>query len=255
MQVQFLPGAPKTVKCYHLFMKQKSHVETMKKYRNSPRKKAIMRDVLPNALIVFGVMFLVMAYGPIVTDEVWYRLKTLRHQQFFLNKDKESNDSVFARFVTGENVNLVPVNNDFSIIIEEIGVNAPIVKDVSVTNESAYFEALHNGVAHASTSPYPSENPGNVYLFAHSAVNFWDLGKYAKVFNLLRKVEVGDPIHVFYEGKDYKYEVVNKEIYDGWDTYPITRTVIEPTLTLQTCDPPGTTLNRLVVTSKLVSVN
>jgi sortase (surface protein transpeptidase) len=48
---------------------------------------------------------------------------------------------------------------------------------------------------------------------------------------------------------------VSKELLKGWDTFPLTRTTIEPILTLQTCDPPGTTLNRLVVTAKLLEVN
>lgn len=226
----------------------------MKKIKNAPKKKAVIRDVLPNALIIFGIMFLTMAYGPVVHDEVWYWVKELKHQSYILNYNDGVEDSAFARYLSYETVNLKPVNTDFSLVIEKIGVNAPVVKDVSVTNEKDYFSALHNGVAHAATSPYPSEEPGNVYLFAHSAVNFWDLGQYAKVFNLLRKLEVGDNIHTFYNNKNYTYEVVNREIYEGWDTYPITRTVIEPTLTLQTCDPPGTTINRLVVTAKLVKV-
>lgn len=227
----------------------------MHSMRHAPVRRAIIRDVLPNTLIIFGAMFLILAYGPVVRDELWYRLKELKHQTYALYAKDGVEDSVFARYISSDTVALVPVNKDFSVVIEKLGVSAPIVADVSITDEKAYFAALKDGVAHASTSPYPSEDPGNVYLFAHSAVNFWELGKYAKVFNLLRKLDVGDDIHVFYDNKDYRYQVVNKEVYDGWNTYPITRTVIEPTLTLQTCDPPGTTINRLVVTSKLVSVN
>ena len=85
-------------------------------------------------------------------------------------------------------------------------------------------------------------------------VILWRLGKYSNVFNLLRKLHAGDRVNVFFEGKEYEYEVLNNEVMPGWNTYPITRPVIEPTLTLQTCDPPGTTLNRLVVTAKLLSV-
>jgi sortase A len=90
-----------------------------------------------------------------------------------------------------------------------------------------------------------------VYLFAHASLNFWDLGKYATVFNLLRKLNVDDKVNIFYEGDRYIYKVVNREVVKGWDTTSITRSVIEPVLTLQTCDPPGTTINRLVVTAKL----
>lgn len=211
-------------------------------------------------LILGGLTLLFLTFGPILLDEAWYYLKELKNQHYYLageggaSGQNAVSDSVFARFLSASPVTIEPVNKDFSIVIEKIGVNAPIVKDVSVTNQKAYEEALRQGVAHSSTSKYPSKNPGNVYLFAHASVNFWRLGKYATVFNLLRKLDNGDRIHVFYEQKDYVYEVVNKEIHPGWNTYPLTRPVIEPTLTLQTCDPPGTTLNRLVVTAKLVDV-
>jgi LPXTG-site transpeptidase (sortase) family protein len=117
-----------------------------------------------------------------------------------------------------------------------------------------YKEALKNGVAHAASSDYPSERSGNVFLFAHASLNFWDLGKYSSVFNLLRKLNYGDRIHIFYKNKVYVYEVVNKEVVSGWNMNPIKRATIEPLLTLQTCDPPGTTLNRFVVTAKLKEV-
>jgi LPXTG-site transpeptidase (sortase) family protein len=146
------------------------------------------------------------------------------------------------------------VNKDFSIVIEKIDVNAPIVPNVSVIDENAYKEALKKGIASAISSDFPTTSPSNVYLFAHSSLNFWELGKYATTFNLLRKLNYKDKIHIFYEQRDFVYEVVNKEVVKGWDMRPLTRAVIEPLLTLQTCDPPGTTINRYVVTAKLLEV-
>jgi len=214
-----------------------------------------VKRILPNLLILFGIVFLLLAYGPLVADEVWFRIKEAKNQQYTLTENTQTvPDSVFARFLSARPVSIEPVNKDFSIVIEKIGANFPIKADVSVTNQDAYYDALKEGIAHAVTSPYPSEDPGNVYLFAHSSINFWELGKYSKSFNLLRKLEFGDRVHVFYEGKDYVYEIANKEVVEGWNTYPLTRPVIEPTLTLQTCDPPGTTKNRLVVTATLVDV-
>lgn len=194
-----------------------------------------------------------VAVVPYLRDEVWYFLKQHKGQEFVL-AGRGQRDSVFARFLSAKPILIEPVDKQFGIVIEKIGVNAPIVADVAVSDESAYKESLKYGVAHASTSAYPSSQPANVYLFAHSSLNFWDLGKYAQVFNLLRKLEAGDRVHIFYEGRDFEYRVVNKEVYKGFNTYALTRPVIEPLLTLQTCDPPGTTLNRLVVTAKLVSV-
>jgi len=209
--------------------------------------------VVPNTAIVLGLLLVLLSVVPFVRDEVWYLLKQSRGQNFTLD-DGGQKDSVFARYLSSQPVHIEPASRDFGIVIEKIGVNAPIVADVSVADEKSYNEALKTGVAHASSSGYPSREPGNVYLFAHSSLNFWELGKYAQVFNLLRKLETGDMIHIFYQGQDFVYRAVNKEIYKGFNTYSLTRPVIEPLLTLQTCDPPGTTINRLVVTAKLVEV-
>ena len=212
------------------------------------------RLAFSNLLILVGFVLLILTYGPLIKDEFWYMFKELKSQKYVLNDPRGTDDSAFARFLTNKSVSLKPVNTSFSVVIEKIGVNAPIVADVSVTDKNAYMEALKSGVAHASVSDYPSEKPGNVYLFAHASIDFWRLGRYATVFNLLRKLEKGDKVHVFYKGDDYIYEVINKEVQKGFNTFPLTRTTIEPILTLQTCDPPGTTLNRLIVTAKLVKV-
>lgn len=217
-----------------------------------PKIKA--KFLIPNILIFGGVLILVLSYAPLIKDELWFYLKELRGQSYELDASDGVQDSAFARYLTYSTVNLNPVDKKFSIVIERIGVNAPVIAGVSVTNPESYNEALKYGVAQASTSALPSENPGNVYLFAHASLNFWQLGKYATVFNLLRKLEPGDKIHLFYENRDFVYEVTTKEVVDGFNTYPLTRSVIEPVLTLQTCDPPGTTLNRLVITSKLLEV-
>ncbi len=215
-----------------------------------------MKKFLPELLIFSGIAILLISYGPIAFDELSYRLKEYKKQVYSLQSSDQTvvNDSPFARLVSSSPILIKPVNTDFSLVIEKIGVNAPVVRDVPVSDEDAYIEALKNGIAHASSAPYPSEEPGNVYLFAHSSINFWRLGKYAKVFNLLRKLEKGDNVNVFYEEKQYTYEVINSEIYKGFNTYPLKRATLEPILTLQTCDPPGTTFNRLVVTAALKEV-
>jgi len=207
---------------------------------------------VPNFLLSVGFFILVFPFIPVLKDEIWY-ISSETHRNImssFGNADNQL-DSPFAKLLGDTNIMTEPVNKEFSIVISRLGINAPVVKDVSVINSHDYKEALKKGVAHSLTSNYPSTEPGNVYLFAHASVNLWDLGKYATVFNLLRKVELNETIHIFYEGDEYVYRVVNKEVYPGWNVYPLSRSVIEPVLTLQTCDPPGTTLNRMVVTAIL----
>lgn len=221
-----------------------------------PKTSKKLLNIIGNLFLIVGLLLLTVAYGPIIYDEIWYWLKTQKNQEIELNAPEAESvkDSPFARLLSSKPIDIDPVNKDFSVVIEKIGVNAPINKDVAVTSKKAYNKALETGIAHASVSSYPSKEAGNVYLFAHSSLNFWELGKYAKTFNLLRKLGLGDKVHVFYEGKDYVYEVMNEEVYNGWNTYPLERASIEPILTLQTCDPPGTTLNRLVITAKLLEV-
>lgn len=234
------------------------------KYKPRPTKtQYIIFKTISNILVLGGILFLLLAFGPVIKDETTYLYMKLKSQKFVLVARRNDSSttpnvvekgSLFARLLSTSPIEITPVNRDFALVIEKIGLNAPVVADVSVTNSDAYNAALKEGIAHASISNYPSDEAGNTYLFAHASTNFWELGKYATVFNLLRKLEVGDRTHVFYDNKEFVYEVVNVEVLDGWNTYPITRPVIEPTLTLQTCDPPGTTLNRLVVTSKLLEV-
>jgi LPXTG-site transpeptidase (sortase) family protein len=209
---------------------------------------------LSNILIFTGLAFLLLSFGPIIFSEIWYFVKQVKNQEYSLTAKNTQKESVFGKLLSSTPIRIVPVNKDFSIVIEKIDVNAPIVPNVSVTDENAYKEALKKGVASAISSDFPTSAPSNVYLFAHSSLNFWELGKYATTFNLLRKLNYKDKIHIFYKQKDFVYEVANKEVVKGWDMRPLTRPVIEPLLTLQTCDPPGTTINRFVVTAKLIEV-
>lgn len=211
-------------------------------------------NILPNMMLGAGILFLLGSFGPLLLSEAWFLFKETKNQYFTLNAQNSVEDSVFSRLLSSRPILIEPVNKEFSLVIERIGVNAPIVANVSVTDEDAYIESLKSGVAHAITSDLPTDSGSNVYLFAHASLDFWNLGKYATVFNLLRKLDAGDRIHIFYEGRQYTYETVNNEVVKGWNTYPLTRKTIEPILTLQTCDPPGTTLNRLVVTAKLVEI-
>lgn len=205
-----------------------------------------MKKYLPNLMIIVGTLFMVISFGPFIKDEVWYYAK----EKLFKDITQDSS-SPFANLLK---LNPIVISNEFNLYIEKIGVNVPVVKDVPVWDKDAYIEALKGGVAHASSSPYPSEDIGNVYIFAHASLNFFENGKYATEFNLLRKLEVGDEIIVTYKGKTYVYKTVNKEKVKGWNTYPLTRPVLGNILTLQTCDPPGSTINRLIVTANLVEI-
>lgn len=144
---------------------------------------------------------------------------------------------------------IIPVNTDFSIVIPKIGVNTNVIKNVDPNNASEYQKALTRGVAHAKGSSLPGF-PGNVFIFAHSALNWYQANQYNAVFYLTDKLEVGDKIDIYYDKSQYTYSVTDKKIVKSTEINYLKNSSTASTLTLMTCWPPGTTLNRLVVVAK-----
>lgn len=145
-----------------------------------------------------------------------------------------------------------PVNRDFSIVVPKIGANAQVMANVDTADYEEYQKALKLGVAHAQGTVLPGEI-GNSYYFAHSTLNAWDVPRYNAIFYLLGELEPGDRVVLFYQGNQYDYEVTDKIIAEANDTSWLTAQYNEPTLTLQTCTPPGTTWKRLMVIAHLVA--
>ena len=146
---------------------------------------------------------------------------------------------------------LVPTNTDFSIVVPKIGANAPVLANVDAANEPEYLEALKHGVAHTKGTAFPGEG-GHMFFFAHSTDYIWNVGTYNAVFYLLYKLEPGDEINIFYKGQRYVYIVRQKEIVNPDQIEYITRKTDKEFITLQTCWPPGTTLQRQLVFAERV---
>lgn len=208
-----------------------------------------------NLLILSGLLWLGYGLSPIVETQVsyWWESRNPAYAQA-LKEYQERSNGFNEILQKAPPLPEEPVNRQASIVIPAIKVNAPIVFDVSTGNKSEYFDALKKGVAHAKGSAKPADNTGNTYLFAHSTLNPAEIKKYGAVFTLLHKLQPGNRISVFQDGTRYDYLVTQKEVVSGFNTTPLTRNPQEPILTLQTCDPPGIPLNRLIVTAKRVGV-
>ncbi len=136
-------------------------------------------------------------------------------------------------------------------IPEREDANANILPDIDPSNRKEYLDALKKGVAHTRGTAYPGED-GHIFLFAHSTDNFWNVSNFNAVFYLLYKLEKGDEVNVYFKGKRYKYAVEDKKVVFPTDIEYLTRKTDSEFLTLQTCWPPGTTLQRLLVFAKPV---
>lgn len=131
---------------------------------------------------------------------------------------------------------------DNHILIPKINVDAPIVWQVS---EQDIIKSLRNGVVHYKGTALPGQ-VGNIFITGHSSNYWWDKGQYNQVFALLEKMVVGDVIIISYKNTKYVYKVRNVFVVKPKDLSVLNPTAT-PTLTLVTCVPVGTTLNRLVV--------
>jgi sortase A len=199
--------------------------------------------LLSTFLIVVGLVILLFIFGPVVKEEIKYQSNQWEGIRYTLDLNLQEPNPVGVRLIA-------PVNTEFGVVIPKINVNAQIFPEIDPTNPSEYLPILKMGVAHAKNSAYPDKE-GNVFLFAHSTDAFYNVAHYNAVFFLIGKLDKGDEVDIFYNNKRYKYEVYKKGVVSPQllGDY-IKGNTSGKSLTLQTCYPPGTTINRLVVLAK-----
>lgn len=211
-----------------------------------------------NFFMITGFSIIIYSYTPLLIDELNYDFFISKRETKSINTQTTSAiDQTNIQDEDYSNISILPAKPadlNFSVIIPKIEVNAPVVPNVSVSVEKEYMLALRSGVAHAQETALPGE-VGNIFLFAHSSLNFWQLGPYATVFNMLKKLEKNDVVILYYKGNAYEYLVYEMDVVPGWDTSPFDAEYDRSVVTLITCDPPGTTLNRRVIKAKLINTH
>jgi LPXTG-site transpeptidase (sortase) family protein len=138
------------------------------------------------------------------------------------------------------------------VIIPKINVEIPVVYDISTIDESQIEKGLERGVVHYASTAAPGQN-GNVVIVGHSSNNIFNPGKYKFAFVLLSRLEKGDTFYLQKDGKRYTYQVYEKKIVKPTDVDVLQSTDKQATATLITCDPPGTSTNRLVVLGEQIN--
>jgi sortase A len=139
------------------------------------------------------------------------------------------------------------------VIIPKINVEIPVDYSETSTNEADIENDLESGVVHYPTTVLPGQN-GNTAFFGHSSNNIFNSGKYKFAFVLLHTLVNGDTFYLTYSDKVYVYKVISHTIVSPNDVG-----VLGPvpgqtaTATLITCDPPGTSINRLIVVGQQIS--
>lgn len=223
-----------------------------------------------NFLLLFAIFGVFATFGPSLYYELQYQIIKIRGIHYTVAdvhlpggtsafgeivKKEEAQKlarSGFSSVLTGPKEQiLTPIDTQFSILIPKLGANARVFPNIDPSNESEFLPILQQGVAHAKGTVFPGLL-GNIYLFAHSADNFWDAGRYNAVFYLLKDLTKGDDIIVFFENRRHNYQVFESRVVDPSDVSYLVNSQEkrEEKLLLQTCWPPGTTWKRLIVVAK-----
>lgn len=222
--------------------------------------KFIALRTVGNFLVLMSLYGVAATFGPAAWYEIKFRTLQARGVKFTVvetPRRPQENDGggvTFGSLLDGrQEQELVPPDTSFSIVIPKIGAASRIIPNVDPVNQDIYKKALLEGVAHAKGTVFPGL-PGNTYIFSHSTDNWWNVGRYNAIFYLLKDMEPGDEVVIFFEGRRYNYIVDRKYTAEPNDVSLLRNSQGgEEQLVLQTCWPPGTTWKRLFVVAKPAS--
>jgi LPXTG-site transpeptidase (sortase) family protein len=144
------------------------------------------------------------------------------------------------------------VSLEAKVVIPKLNIEAPVVYDSATTAEGEIQKALESGTYHYPTTAKPGES-GNVIIFGHSSNNILNSGKFKFVFLKLKELSVGDVFYLHYKGTRYTYRIFNTRIVSPKEVAVLNQSPKPNMATLITCDPPGTSLNRLLIEAEQIN--
>jgi len=147
-----------------------------------------------------------------------------------------------------DRISIPSLNLDAPLVMPELGRTALDSEDWNEL-EDQIRSSLLDGVVHYPGTAEPGKK-GNFFVTGHSSNVFWEQSVYNSVFALLPKIEVGTEIVVTKNQREYTYVVTEKREVSPKDVSVLTQGD-DYQMTLMTCTPVGTTLNRLVVSAEL----
>lgn len=189
----------------------------------------------------FALAFVIFFYGPTFETSMDYQAGLAKAEA---QMSEAADEKALARANRA--------TQEFALSIPKIGANSSIVPDVDPFDINTYQDALKRGIAHAKNSGKPGDGR-RIFLFAHSTNSPLNYSEYNAVFYQLRLLSEGEKIFINYNGDSHIYIVKQKEVVSATDTHWLTEAGSGEQLVLQTCDPPGTSLRRLLVIAEPVA--
>lgn len=152
------------------------------------------------------------------------------------------------------------IDDEPKLIIPKLNINVPTQYEDTMgsTNKQTYdkqMKAMEAGVAWfgiPGADSKPGQN-GNTVISGHSSNDVIDPGGYKFIFARLDKLKKGDTIYLNYKGTRYTYSVTGTKVVKPTELKALQVGDDKPVLTLITCTPLGTSLNRLLVFADQIS--
>lgn len=193
------------------------------------------------SLILFltSLYLVIYPFAPKVIYEIFYKNKS--NFPYKTRLKEQATELPSAKF--GEK----DVPNENRLVIPSISVDMPVVEGNSE-------KALNLGLWHRPGTGIPGK--GNIVITGHR-VGYAFLPNDVKTstsFYNLDKLKNGDYIILYWQGKEYNYQVIGSEIVKP-TAIEIESQSGEERMTLYTCHPIGSNANRLVYYAKPIKIN
>lgn len=221
-------------------MEQNSHnTQSQPPAATHRRRGGVWAWIGASVLILIGASLIIYPFWPKLEFALAKKESVFPYQTKLTNGSTVSSTVNLSRLPVVENK---PVPADNRLIIPSIGVDMLIL-------EGATERTLdRGGIWHIPLTSDPSLG-SNTVLSGHR----WQyLPPSGRTLYLLDKVQVGEPIIVYWQGKEYDYRVSAREVVDP-SRLDIQQATTEPRLTIFTCTPLFSTKQRLVLYGELIS--
>lgn len=191
------------------------------------------------AMIIIGGALVFYPFWPKVEFALSKKQSLFPYATRLTNNGQLASTVSLSRLPVAENK---PTPSDNRLVIPSIGVDMPIL-------EGPTQKVLdRGGIWRIPGTSNPSQG-SNTVLSGHR----WQyLPPSGRTLYLLDKVQVGEPVIVYWEGQEYDYRITQREVVDPSRT-DIQDPTDVPQLTIFTCTPLFSTKQRLVLYGELIS--
>ncbi|MFA5769918.1 MAG: sortase [Patescibacteria group bacterium] len=243
----------------HVYLKRKHY---------SAKKKTV--NFFSYIFLIAGAMLLFWSFYPIVSFSIYSKLYLKNDINAPISGNntasslKEANSILGAFNIFSNNLRdytqasiwfpASPQLNQLSqLTVKEYTLSIPKL-NIKQARVVVGGEDLTKSLVHYLPQSLPGEY-GNVAIFGHSTLpQLYNPKDYKTIFTYLSSLEKGDKIFVNVGEFEYQYEVTTLFIVKPKDISVLEQKKDDSYLTLITCEPPGTWLERLVITAKLTKI-